>query len=35
MERENETARVSYQRLGVSETGYVVFERLFSVKDET
>ena len=30
MERENETARESYRRLGFSETGYVVFERLFS-----
>ena len=35
MERENETARESYRRLGFSETGYVVFERLFSRKDET
>ncbi|MDX1929098.1 MAG: GNAT family N-acetyltransferase [Pirellulaceae bacterium] len=30
MERENDTARESYRRLGFSETGYVVFERLFS-----
>jgi GNAT superfamily N-acetyltransferase len=30
MERENETARESYRRLGFHETGYVVFERLFS-----
>ncbi|MFM7180106.1 MAG: N-acetyltransferase family protein [Verrucomicrobiales bacterium] len=29
MERENETARHSYQRLGFSETGYEVFELLF------
>ena len=35
MERENETARESYRRLGFSETGYVVFERLFSRKDDT
>ena len=35
MERENETARESYRRLGFSETGYVVFERLFSRRDET
>ncbi len=30
MERENETARASYRRLGFHETGYVVFERLFA-----
>ncbi len=30
MERDNDTARESYRRLGFSETGYVVFERLFS-----
>ena len=35
MERENETARESYRRLGFSETGYVVFERLFSRMDKT
>ncbi|MCU0709561.1 MAG: GNAT family N-acetyltransferase [Pirellula sp.] len=35
MERENEAARESYRRLGFSETGYVVFERLFSRMDET
>ncbi len=35
MERENETARESYRRLGFNETGYVVFERLFSKLDET
>ena len=35
MERENETARESYRRLGFNETGYVVFERLFSRKDDT
>lgn len=29
MERENDTARASYRRLGFSETDYVVFERLF------
>jgi GNAT superfamily N-acetyltransferase len=34
MERENDTARESYRRLGFSETGYVVFERLFSRMDE-
>ena len=33
MERENETARESYLRLGFSETDYVVFERLFSQMD--
>lgn len=33
MEKENETARASYQRLGFSETGYVVFERLFTRTD--
>ena len=32
MEWENETARESYRRLGFSETGYVVFEQLFSRK---
>lgn len=30
MEQENKTARESYRRLGFSETGYVVFERLLS-----
>jgi GNAT superfamily N-acetyltransferase len=35
MERENEIARESYRRLGFSETGYVVFERLLSRKDST
>ena len=30
MERENDTARESYRRLGFSETGYEVFELLFS-----
>lgn len=30
MERANEIARQSYQRLGFSETGYEVFELLFS-----
>jgi predicted GNAT family acetyltransferase len=35
MERENETARESYRRLGFSETGYVVFERLFPRMDNT
>ena len=35
MERENETARESYRRLDFIETGYVVFERLFSRTDET
>ena len=35
MERENEIARESYRRLGFSETGYVVFERLFSRVDKT
>ena len=35
MEWENETAQESYRRLGFSETGYVVFERLFSRMDET
>jgi ribosomal protein S18 acetylase RimI-like enzyme len=35
MERENETARESYRRLGFTETGYVVFELLFSRKDDT
>lgn len=35
MERENDTARESYRRLGFTETGYVVFERLFSRKDKT
>lgn len=29
MERENETARQSYRRLGFCETGYEVFELLF------
>lgn len=35
MERENQTARESYRRLGFSETGYVVFERLFARTGET
>ena len=35
MEQENETARESYLRLGFSETGYVVFERLFPRSDKT
>lgn len=35
MERENETARKSYRRLGFIETGYVVFERLFPRMDNT
>ena len=35
MERENKTARESYRHLGFSETGYVVFERLLSRKDDT
>jgi GNAT superfamily N-acetyltransferase len=35
MERENDTARESYRRLGFNETGYVVFERLFSRMDNT
>lgn len=35
MERENETARESYRRPGFSETGYVVFERLFPRVNET
>ena len=35
MESENETARESYRRLGFNETGYVVFERLFSQLDPT
>ncbi|MFN7842313.1 MAG: GNAT family N-acetyltransferase [Pirellula sp.] len=35
MERENDTARESYRRLGFSETDYVVFERLFSRMDNT
>ena len=35
MERENKTARESYQRLGFRETGYVVFELLFSLMDQT
>ena len=35
MERENDTARESYRRLGFSETVYVVFERLFSRMDNT
>lgn len=35
MERENAAARESYRRLGFIETGYVVFERLFSRRDET
>ena len=30
MERDNDSARQSYQRLGFSETGYEVFELLFS-----
>jgi ribosomal protein S18 acetylase RimI-like enzyme len=34
MERENEIARASYRRLGFSETGYVVFERMFSRREE-
>ncbi|MCU0713540.1 MAG: GNAT family N-acetyltransferase [Pirellula sp.] len=34
MERENDTARESYLRLGFIETGYVVFERLFSRMDK-
>ncbi len=29
------SARESYRRLGFSETGYVVFERLLSSMDET
>jgi hypothetical protein len=32
-ERENETARESYRRLGFCETGYVVFELLLSRMD--
>lgn len=35
MEQENDTARASYRRLGFSETGYVVFERLFSRINQT
>ncbi len=35
MERENDTARECYRRLGFSETGYVVFECLFSRMDQT
>ncbi len=35
MERENETARASYRRLGFHETGYVVFERLFARSDNS
>jgi GNAT superfamily N-acetyltransferase len=34
MERENQTARESYRRLGFGETGYVVFERMFSRVDK-
>ncbi len=33
MERENEGARSSYQRLGFSETGYEVLELLFPVSE--
>jgi len=33
MERENETARQSYLRLGFIETGYEVFENLFPTSD--
>lgn len=35
MERDNESARQSYRRLGFRETPYVVFERLFSQVDES
>ena len=35
MEQENDTARASYRRLGFTETGYVVFERLFSRINQT
>lgn len=34
MEQDNDTARESYRRLGFGETGYVVFERLFSSTNE-
>lgn len=33
MERENDNARQSYRRLGLSETGYEVFELLFSAPE--
>jgi GNAT superfamily N-acetyltransferase len=33
MERENDGARKSYQRLGFSETGYEVLELLFPISD--
>jgi GNAT superfamily N-acetyltransferase len=33
MERDNESARQSYQRLGFSEAGYEVFEFLFGARD--